>query len=76
MGIIRKCKICIYDEHIKEPPFLLVQIDKMEVEKPEIDHLGEIFALRLFEGCKQRGHIFMFYSISGDSDYDYDVVVY
>lgn len=76
METIKKCKISRYDETIKEPPYLTIQIDKMEVKQPEKDNLGEEFAERLRCGCRMNGYQFKFYTMSEDIDYDYNVVVY
>lgn len=76
MGTIKKCKISRYDETIEKPPYLTIQIDKMEVRKPEKDNLGEEFAERLMEGCRAKGHLFKFYTMCHDEDYDYEVVVF
>lgn len=76
MEIIKKCKISRYDETITEPPYLTIQIDKMEVKKPIKDNLGEEFAERLRCGCRMNGYQFKFYTMSEDNDYDYEVVVY
>jgi len=72
----KKCKISRYDETITEPPYLTIQIDEMEVKKPEKDHLGEEFALRLMRGCRAKGYWFKFYSNCDDKNYDYEVVIY
>jgi len=77
METVKKCKISRYDETIKEPPFLTIQIDKMEVKQPEKDNLGEEFAERLRYCCRMKGYQFKFYTMcSDDKDYDYNVVVY
>jgi hypothetical protein len=77
MDTVKKCKITRYDETIKEPPYLTIQIDEMTVEKPETDYLGELFADRLDNGCILKGYTFKFYSsCSDDENYDYEVVVY
>lgn len=76
METVKKCMISRYDETIKEPPYLTIQIDKMEVREPENDEFGEEFAERLRCGCRMNGYIFKFYTISEDEDYDYNVVVY
>lgn len=76
METIKKCKITRYDETIKEPPYLTIKIDKMEVKKPEKDNLGEEFCERLRYGCKANGYQLKFYTKSEDKDYDYEAVVY
>ena len=65
-----------YDENCKEPPFLTIQIDNMKVDEPEIDYLGEKLCNRLISGCKSKGYIFKFYTISDVKDFDYNVIVY
>ena len=64
-----------YDETITEPPYLTTQIDKMLVEKPENDKLGELFCERIRQGCRGRGYQFKFYTTSSNSEFDYEVVV-
>lgn len=76
MDVCRKCKITRYDETIKEPPYLTIQIDEMFIMQPKDDHLGETFSLRLYTGCIMKGYSFRFYSNSEDENYDYEVVVY
>jgi len=77
METIKKCKISRYDETIKKPPYLTIQIDAMEVEEPEKDNLGEEFYVRLVRGCRNKGYEFKFYTYCGDdTNYDYNVVVY
>ena len=76
METIKKCIISRYDETIKEPPYLTIKIDEMEVKQPEKDNLGEEFCERLRCGCKSKGYQFKFYTTSEDKDYDYEVVVY
>jgi len=65
-----------YDETIKEPPYLTIQIDEIEVRQPETDHLGEEFAERLRCGCRMNGYQFKFYTLSENKDYDYEVIIY
>ena len=76
METIKKCQISRYDTTITEPPFLTIQIDKMEVRKPEDDNLGEEFYERLRCGCRMNGYVMKFYTRSKDKNYDYNVVVY
>jgi hypothetical protein len=76
METIKKCKISRYDETIKEPPYLTIPFDEMEIKKPEIDNLGEEFCERLIRSCRAKGYIFRFYTMSVNKDYDYEVVVY
>lgn len=75
METIKKCKISRYNETIKEPPFLTIQIDKIEVQQPEKDNLGEEFAERLRCGCRMNGYQFKFYTTSSNPEFDYEVVV-
>lgn len=64
-----------YDDKIKEPPYLTIQIDKMLVEKPEHDNLGEEFYERIRQGCRGQGYQFKFYTMSTNPEFDYEVVV-
>jgi hypothetical protein len=75
MEVIKKCKISRYDGTITKPPYVTIQIDKMEVKQPEKDNLGEEFVERLIQGCVINGYQFKFYTMSEDKDYDYEVVV-
>lgn len=75
--MLKKCLISRYDESIKEPPFLTINIDEMVVEKPENDTLGEKFADILYKECFNKGYVFKFYTtISENKDFDYEVVVH
>lgn len=76
MGKIKKCKITRYDNSITEPPYLTIKIDEMEVLEPEVDYLGEKFAEMLIKKCNQKGYVFKFYTMSTESEYDYEVVVF
>lgn len=64
-----------YDDRIKEPPYLTIQVDKMLVEKPEHDNLGEEFSERIKQGCRGQGYQFKFYTLSTNPEFDYEVVV-
>ncbi|QHB38692.1 hypothetical protein HWC88_gp07 [Flavobacterium phage vB_FspS_hattifnatt9-1] len=75
MSNIKKMMITRYDDKIKEPPYLTIQIDKMLVEKPEHDNLGEEFCERIRQGCRGRGYQFKFYTLSTNPEFDYEVVV-
>jgi hypothetical protein len=75
MSNIQKMMITRYDDKIKEPPYLTIQIDKMLVEKPEQDNLGEEFCERIRQGCKGQGYQFKFYTTSNNPEFDYEVVV-
>jgi len=75
MSNIKKMMITRYDETITEPPYLTIQIDKMLVEKPENDNLGEEFCKRIRQSCRGRGYQFKFYTTSDNSEFDYEVVV-
>lgn len=74
MDTIKKCKITRYDESIIGPPFLTIQIDSVEVYQPETDELGQKFAKILQIACKLKGYNFRFYT-TGDSEYDYEIVI-
>lgn len=74
--MIKKCIISRYDETIKEPPFLRIEIDRVDVLEPEIDYLGEEFAERLRLACALIGYSFKFYTMSDKEGIDYEVVVY
>lgn len=73
---IKKCMICRYDQTIKEPPYLTIQIDEIRVLQPKVDNYGEVFAERLRICCQNKGYRFKFYTISESKDYDYEIVVY
>ena len=75
MSNIKKMMITRYDETITKPPYLTIQIDKMLVEKPENDNLGEEFCERIRQRCRGRGYQFKFYTTSDNSEFDYEVVV-
>lgn len=75
MEVIKKCKITRYDQTIKEPPYLTIQIDSIEVPEPKVDNHGEEFCERLRAGCRMKGYTFKFYTLSEDINYDYEVVV-
>ena len=72
---IRKCIIARYDETIKEPPFLTIPIDTVEVPEPEVDHLGEEFCIRLQSACRSKGYKFKFYSMTSEKGFDYELNV-
>lgn len=76
MDVAKKCMISRYDETITEPPYLTNQIDEITVDQPEEDHLGEIFAERLKNGCFSKGYLFRFYTTAKMDGYDYNIVVY
>ena len=71
----KKMIISRYDERIKEPPYLTIHIDEMLVEVPETDYLGEVFCGRIRQGCKRKGYQFKFYTVSTNTQFDYEVVV-
>jgi hypothetical protein len=75
MSNIKKLMITRYDSTIKKPPYLTLYIDKMSVEQPKNDNLGEEFFERISQGCRERGYRLKFYTISNNTDFDYDVVV-
>jgi hypothetical protein len=74
--ILKKCIITRYDESIKEPPFLTIPIDKVDVMEP-IDHktYGHEFYLRLNRACHDKGYIFKFYTSGRELGVDYEIVV-
>ena len=76
MEILKKCLISRYDSTITEPPYLTIVIDKVDVYKPEIDHLGEEFASRLRNACYNKGYIFKFYTSTSVEGIDFEIVVY
>ena len=69
----------VYSTPIPDFPYKRVdgtiQIDKMLVEKPEHDNLGEEFCERIRQGCKRQGYQFKFYTLSTNPEFDYEVVV-
>jgi hypothetical protein len=73
---IKKCIISKYDKNIKEPPFLTISIDIIEVIEPDNDDCGEKFAEMLNDICFNKGYIFKFYTTSKEKDIDYEIVVY
>ena len=74
---LKKCMITRYDETINKAPYLTIQIDDMEVEKPANDIGGVEFAKILIRTCKLKGYNFRFYTNCSDSiEYDYEVVVF
>ena len=75
MSNVKKIMITRYDNTIKEPPYLRIQIDEMLVEQPETDKLGEKFFERIRQGCQARGYRFKFYASSDAPDFDYEVVI-
>lgn len=75
MSNIKKMMISRYDETIKEPPYLTIPIDKISIEKPEIDNHGEEFCERIKQGCSAKGYHFKFYTTSKSPDFDYEIVV-
>ena len=75
MEILKKCIITRYDETIKEPPFLTIPIDKVDVLKPENDEGGSEFADRLREACFNKGYLFKFYTTCSKKDVDFELVV-
>lgn len=74
--VLKRCVISKYDNTIKEPPYLTIKIDEMEVKQLKKDDLGEEFAEKLRIGCEMKGYRFKFYTTSDDNTYDYEVVVY
>ncbi len=54
---------------------MTIQIDKMLVEKPEHDNLGEEFCERIRQDCRGKGYQFKFYTMSTNPEFDYEVVV-
>ena len=76
MSNIKKCVISRYDETIKEPPFLTIPLDTVEVIEPENDNGGVEFAARLMSACSMKGYIFKFYTSCSKREEDYEIVVY
>lgn len=74
--ILRKCLISRYDETIKEPPFLTIPIDKVDVIEPENDKGGSEFARRLRTACYEKGYFFKFYTSCSYREEDYNIIVY
>lgn len=73
-------KFCVsrYDPKTTEAPFKTIQIDTLEIEKPEGGYLGssgELFWERISAACHLKGYSARFYTTSQDSAYDYEVVV-
>ena len=74
--VLKKCVITRYDETIKEPPYLTIPIDKVDVFEPEVDKGGVKFASRLHNACDRKGYFFKFYTMCSKNDkYDYKIVV-
>lgn len=71
----KKCIISRYDKSIKNPPYKTLPIDKVKVEKPINDNLGELFASILYDTCIEKGYKFKFYTTSDKKDFDYEIVV-
>lgn len=73
----KKCVITFYDPTIKSPPFNRIKLESLEINQPEIDHIGEKFASILDSVCSRKGYDFKFYSCGSDdfSKYDYEIVV-
>lgn len=67
-----KCKIKRYDPNVTEPPFQFIDLDQFECQDAENDQLY----LDLFHTCRKMGYEMKFYSLSSDSDFDYDVTVF
>jgi hypothetical protein len=73
-----KMKVCVisrYDHTIKNPPFLTIPLDRVEVPQPVTDKYGEEFAERLKSACRNRGYFFKFYISSQEEGVDYELVV-
>lgn len=73
--ILKKCVITRYDEKIKEPPYLTIPIDKVEIFEPNNDNGGVEFASRIRSACESKGYYFKFYTMSEDDKYDYEIVI-
>jgi|LakMenE18May11ns_1017448.scaffolds.fasta_scaffold8467446_1 hypothetical protein len=76
MNNTKQIMVSRYDETIKEPPYLTIQVNAMLIDKPQDDQYGEIFCQRLREGCHLIGYRFKFYTLSEDTEFDYEVVVH
>ena len=70
-----KCEITRYDKSIKEPPYLTIHLDEIEVIEPETDNLGEEVAFRMRFGCFSKGYSMKFYTSSDKKEYDFEIVV-
>jgi len=75
-GTLKKCIIAKYDKTIKEPPYLTIKINEIEVLEPKEDDLGSLFAKILKQACIDKGYIFKFYTLSREKNFDYEIVVY
>ena len=64
---------CSQIQHLRN--IYYIQIDKMLVEQPEHDNLGEEFCERIRQGCRGQGYQFKFYTLSTNPEFDYEVVV-
>lgn len=78
MGTLKKCRIAKYDKSIKEPPFLTIPLDEVEVEEPDdnMDDLGSRFSRNLHVACAKKGYTMQFYTTSDEEGFDYKIVVY
>ena len=76
MEQIKKCIITRYDETIKEPPFLTIPLDKVDVPQPVNDDGGSEFCERLKSACRSKGYTFKFYTTGTDFNVDYELVVF
>ena len=75
MSIV-KCRVQRYDPDVTEPPFEFITLGELEIDKPDVDYLGEQFAENLSKGCYEAGYAFKFYSLSDEDDYVFNVTVY
>lgn len=73
--MIKKMLVSKYDEDVKEPPYSTISIDKILVEKPEKDNLGEEFYESIRRECLKKGYRLKFYTSSSNPEFDYEVVV-
>lgn len=73
----KKCVITFYDPTIKSPPFNRIKLESLEINQPEVDHLGEKFASLLNSICSRNGYYFQCYSCGSEdfSEYDYEIIV-
>ena len=72
----KKCIISRYDETIKEPPYLTIPLETVEVNQPdENDDGGVELYERLKAACRSKGYIFKFYTMSDEKGIDYELVV-
>ena len=72
---IKKCIISVYDKTITKPPYKTISIDTVEVNQPEVDHLGENLYNNMFNSCMEMGYRMKFYTTTRVKGYDYEIIV-